>query len=123
MQDAGPIGLVPASDRVGAIAMMVLSVPAVLALLRRSPSKVDVLLAGVLGLLALGWLLQSPAYEGPGVLALNSTTGLAAADLGVPPSLLLSVAVLYAAWRDRRGGSVPDDSRPDGSEPEDVGPR
>ena len=118
MQDAGLIGLVPASDRVGAIAMMVLSVPAVLALLRRSPRKVDVLLAGVLGLLALGWLLQSPAYEGPGVLALNSTTGLAAADLGVPPSLLLSAAVLYAAWRDRRGGQAQGDS-----EPEDVVPR
>ena len=113
----------PVSDRVGAIAMMALSFAAVLALLRRSPSKVDVLLAGALGLLALGWLLQSPAYEGPGILALNSTSGLAAADLGVPPSLLLSAAVLYAAWRDRRGGSVPDDSPPGGSEPEDVVPR
>ena len=97
----------PVSDRVGAIAMMALSFAAVLALLRRSPSKVDVLLAGALGLLALGWLLQSPAYEGPGILALTSTSGLAAADLGVPPSLLLSAAVLYATWRDRRGGSQP----------------
>ena len=103
----------PVSDRVSAIAMMVLSVAAVLALLRRSPTRLDVLLAAVLGLLALGWLLQSPAYEGPGILALTSTSGLAAADLGVPPSLLLSAAVLYADWRDRRGGS----------EPEDVGPR
>ena len=94
----------PVSDRVGALAMVVLNLAAVLALLRRSPSKVDVLLAGVLGLLALGWLLQSPAYEGPGVLALTSTSGLAAADLGVPPSLLLSGSVLYAAWRDRRRG-------------------
>jgi len=95
---------VPVSDRVGAIAMMVLSVAAVLALLRRSPTRLDVLLAAVLGLLALGWLLQSPAYEGPGILALTPTSGLAAADLGVPPSLLLSAAVLYAAWRDRRTG-------------------
>jgi len=95
---------VPVSDRVSAIAMMVLSVAAVLALLRRSPTRLDVLLAAVLGLLALGWLLQSPAYEGPGILALTSTSGLAAADLGVPPSLLLSAAVLYADWRDRRPG-------------------
>ena len=94
----------PVYDRVGAIAMMVLSVAAVLALLRRSPTRLDVLLSAVLGLLALGWLLQSPAYEGPGILALTSTSGLAAADLGVPPSLLLSSAVLYAAWRDRRSG-------------------
>ena len=108
----------PVSDRVGAIAMMVLSIAAVLALLRRSTTRLDALLAAVLGLLALGWLLQSPAYEGPGILPLTSTAGLTAADLGVPPSLFLSAAVLYAAWRDRRGGSEPEDS-----EPEDVVPR
>lgn len=82
--------------------MAVLSAWCVCALLRRSPSRFDVLVAGALGALAAGWLLQSPAYEGPGIVSLTSTSGLAAADMGVPPSFFLSGAVLYAAWRDRR---------------------
>ena len=99
----------PLSDRVGATAMMVLCASATLALLSRRPTRSDVLSAGALAALALWWLLQSPAYEGPGILELTSTSGLTAADLGVPPSLMLSAAVLYAAWRDRRGRSEPDD--------------
>ncbi len=82
--------------------MAVLSGWCVLALLRRTPSRLDVIVAGALGALAAGWLLQSPAYEGPGILALTDSSGLAAADMGVPPSFFLSGAVLYAAWRDRR---------------------
>ena len=109
----------PFWERVAALAMMGLCAAATLALLRRSPTRLDALLAAVLGVLALGWLLQSPAYEGPGILPLTSTSGLTAADLGVPPSLFLSAAVLYAAWRDRRGRSGPQE----GSEPEDVVPR
>ena len=93
----------PVSDRVGAIAIVVLSGWCVLALLRRAPHRVDVLVAGALGALAVGWLLQSPAYEGPGILALAPGRGLTAADLGVPPGLFLSTAVLWAAWRDRSG--------------------
>ena len=108
----------PFPDRAGALVMMGLCAAATLALLRRSPTRLDALLAAVLGVLALGWLLQSPAYEGPGILPLTSTSGLTAADLGVPPSLFLSAAVLYAAWRDRRGRSGQE-----GSEPEDVVPR
>lgn len=82
--------------------MILLSGCCVLSLLRRRPRWPDVLVAGALGLLATAWLLRSPAYEGPGLLALNSATGLSAADAGVPPSLFLSAGVLYGAWRDRR---------------------
>ena len=91
----------------------------VLALLRPRTGPADVAVAASLGGLAVWWLLDSPVYEGPGILQLTRTDGLAAADLGVPPSLFLSAAVLYAAWRDRRGRSGPQE----GSEPEDVGPR
>lgn len=100
----------PASDRVGAIAMLLLSGWCVMALLRRRPGPLDVVVAVVLGALAVAWLLQSPAYEGPSVLRLTSTSGLAAADLGVPPSVFLSGAVLYAR-RSRR--SEPVDVVPD----------
>ena len=92
----------PASDRTAAIVMIALSGWCVLALLRRSPSRLDALVAGALGALAAGWLLGSPAYEGPRILSLPSTSGLTAADLGVPPSFFLSGAVLFAACRERR---------------------
>ena len=95
-----------------ALAMMGLCAAATLALLRSSPTRLDALMAGGLGVMALSWLLHSPAYEGPGIVALTSTSGLTVADLGVPPSLFLSFAVLYAAWRDRRGRSAPQDVAP-----------
>ena len=102
----------PFWERVAALAMMGLCAAATLALLRRSPTRLDALMAGGLGAMALGWLLHSPAYEGPGIVPLTSTSGLTVADLGVPPSLFLSFAVLYAAWRDRRGRSAPQDVAP-----------
>ena len=92
----------PTSDRVRALAMVGLAAWCTCALLRRRRSRADVAAAAALAVLAAWWLFQSPAYEGPGVLALTSTSGLAAADMGVPPSCFLAGAVLFAAWRDRR---------------------
>ena len=102
----------PAGERARAIAMVVGAGWCVLALLRPRRGVADVAVAGALGVFAAWWLLDSPVYEGPSILGLTSTAGLAAADLGVPPSLFLSAAVLYAAWRDRRGRSEPEDVVP-----------
>ncbi|MCW2616800.1 MAG: hypothetical protein JWN08_3794 [Frankiales bacterium] len=82
--------------------MIVLAAWCVLALLRRRRGTCDLGAAAVLAVLALWWTFDSPAYEGPGILTLTDSSGIAAADLGVPPSLFLSAGVAFAWWRDRR---------------------
>lgn len=89
----------PAADRGLALALVLLSAWSVLALVRARPTRLDEVLAVALAAGCLWWLFASPAYEGPGILALTSTAGLTVADLGVPPGLFLSAGVLVKARR------------------------
>lgn len=88
---------VPLADRLLALALVVLSAWAVLALVKARPSRVDVALAALLAAGCLWWLFTSPAYEGPGILALTSDRGLTVADLGVPPGIFLATGVAVRA--------------------------
>lgn len=95
----------PASDRVRALTAVVLAGWCAWVLVRGRVGRLDAGAAGALAVLAAWWLLQSPAYEGPTVLPLTGSSGLTMADLGVPPSLFLSAAVLWSWWAGRSGES------------------
>ncbi len=92
----------PAEQSILAVLIAVLTVVLVLALVQRWTGRLVLVGAALLGLASLSWLLASPVYEGPSVLTLTPSRGLTISDLGVPPGLLVSAAVLYTVWRDRR---------------------
>lgn len=92
----------PAGQRALAVALVLLSGWAVVSLLKARPGRLDRVAAVLLAAGALWWLFDSPAYEGPGIVALSSSDGLTVADLGVPPALFLSAGVLVKEWLTRR---------------------
>lgn len=89
-------------ERVLAIVLLVLATLNALAVARMQvPGRLASALAGAAILLDLVWLSLHNAYEGPVIIGLTDEHGLAAADLGVPPSLLLAAIVLLRHARGR----------------------
>lgn len=66
---------------------------------RRRPGRLAVGAALVAIVLDAIWLSLHNVYEGPTVINAGFGHGLALADLGVPPSLLLAALVLLRRFR------------------------
>jgi hypothetical protein len=82
-----------------AIALGLLAIALVAVLTRRpAPGRSSVIAAVVLLVGQAVWLRLHNVYEGPSVLGVGSH-GLAVADLGVPPSLAIGIAVLVRRFR------------------------
>ena len=85
-----------------ALAIVLLVAAVVNAFARREPpGRVAVAAAVVTIVLDAVWLSLHNAYEGPTVINAGFGHGLALADLGVPPSLLLAGLVLLKRFRRR----------------------
>lgn len=82
-----------------AIALGLLAIALVAVLTRRpAPGRSSVIAAVVLLVGQAVWLRLHNVYEGPAVLGVGSH-GLAVADLGVPPSVAIGIAVLVRRFR------------------------
>lgn len=91
----------PLEERALAFVLIALAVLTAAALVRRAaPGRVMAGGAVLAVALDVVWLGHHNAYEGPVVVALTDEHGLAIADLGVPPSLLLAASVLFRHARE-----------------------